>query len=101
MSRSCIECVHNNPNDPSDLAYACLNCSWPTFAGEPTNFKPKSQTNADRIRAMTDEELARTLAIGCDETRECPTICAPIYPYDEVVESCEKCWLEWLREEGE
>ena len=58
-------------------------------------------TNADRIRSMTDEELARVLAIGCHETRECPTICDPIYPYDEVVESCEKCWLEWLKDEGE
>lgn len=56
-------------------------------------------TNADRIRAISDEELAIILAEGCHNTRECPTICAPIYPFDEVVESCAKCWLEWLKQE--
>lgn len=71
----------------------CCNCN------EGSEFKPK--TNADHIRSMTDEELARMLAIGCHETRECPTIWNPIYPYDEVVESCEKCWFEWLKEESE
>ena len=63
------------------------------------NCKDRKPTNADRIRSMSDEELARMLASGCHETRECPTIFDPIYPYDEVVESCEKCWLNWLNEE--
>lgn len=57
------------------------------------------KTNADRIRSMSDEELARILAEGCHHTRECPTICSPIYPFEEVVESCEKCWLGWLKQE--
>ena len=30
--------------------------------GKPSNYKPKPQTNADRIRAMSDEELARFMA---------------------------------------
>lgn len=59
----------------------------------------KPFTHADRIRAMSDKELAIILAEGCHNTRECPTICAPIYPFDEVVESCAKCWLEWLKQE--
>ena len=67
---------------------------------EPITRIPPSFTNADRIRSLSDEELARMLAIGCHETRECPTICDPIHPYDEVVESCEKCWLNWLKEEA-
>lgn len=46
-------------------------------------------TNADRIRAMTDEELAEFLSeYGCvDCTKEC----------EEV--HCDACWLEWLKEE--
>lgn len=58
-------------------------------------------TNADKIKAMSDEKLAEILAEGCHNTRECPTICDPIYPFDEIVESCEKCWLEWLKQEVE
>ena len=55
MSRSCKECAHHNPDFIDEV---CLHCSWPEFAGEPSNFKPKPITNADRIRSMTDEELA-------------------------------------------
>ena len=49
------------------------------------NAKQQKQTNADRIRAMTDEELARQLAFLED------------FNYDEprVLE-----WLDWLRQEA-
>ena len=95
MSRSCIECVHNNPNDPSDLAYACLNCRWPMFAGEPTNFKPRTITNADRIRSMTDEELAEFI---CHNVSNGTVNCA----FCAAAEFCRmghNGWLDWLREE--
>lgn len=54
--------------------------------------KPKStpQTNADRIRAMSDEELAEILA--------CP------YQNDGLcfkAENCEKCIIDWLRQPEE
>jgi hypothetical protein len=47
----------------------------------------KPQTNADRIRAMSDEELAvffhkRPL---CPKPKQCE--------YD-----CSRCWLEWLKQ---
>lgn len=50
-------------------------------------------TNADHIRAMTDEELAKWLSkMGC------------LYPdrYD-CKSSCKEglCWLSWLRQEAE
>lgn len=48
-------------------------------------------TNADKIRAMTDEELAKILGNKCicPPTRECV--------------NCFDCWLEWLQQpvEGE
>ena len=58
--------------------------------------KPKPQTNADRIRAMSDEELANTLpCIVQDE------ICKPICDVDNwEPESCCECWLDWLRREA-
>ena len=49
-------------------------------------------TNADKIRAMTDEELAELFAkchIGCPVM---PTNCA---------DSCRACWLKWLMKEAE
>lgn len=50
-------------------------------------------TNADRIRAMSDEELAKFLAESATDK------CAPghydCYPWDH----CGECWLDWLREE--
>lgn len=52
-------------------------------------------TNADKIRAMTDEELAELFGsrvciydIGGETNGEC------LYPYN-----CEKCWLNWLEQE--
>ena len=52
-------------------------------------------TNADRIRAMSDEELAREYALtGC-----------PRIPDDDVCDSfcdkhtcCYNCWLDWLKQ---
>lgn len=48
------------------------------------------QTNADRIRAMSDEELARTFA----QTGNCP----PSPEYGHNCERCSKCWLDYLRQ---
>lgn len=47
-------------------------------------------TNADRIRAMSDEELARTFA----QTGDCP----PSPEYGHNCERCSKCWLDYLRQ---
>lgn len=52
----------------------------------------KVTTNADRIRHMSDEELADTLFNSCLEVMhidECP--------YVDNVGMCKKCILEWLQ----
>ena len=54
------------------------------------------QTNADRIRAMSDKELADTLFNSCLEVMhidECP--------YADNVGMCKKCISEWLQSEAE
>lgn len=59
--------------------------------------QPKVETNADRIRAMSDEELAKYLSIPCDCTvdperdgfRECGN------------DLCVKYLLEWLQQPAE
>lgn len=49
-------------------------------------------TFADKIRAMTDEELAMLLNPTCPPTK-CPKL-----PYDEA-HDCLKCWLDWMKKE--
>lgn len=62
-------------------------CQAVTYCPQAT--PPKS--NADKIRAMTDEELAEFLA----EYR-----CAHKAPHCREA-NCEKCWLDWLKQEVE
>ena len=52
---------------------------------------PKPQTNADRIRAMTDEELARWIATTADDN--CPDTAHERYCDNR----CGECWLDWLK----
>lgn len=49
-------------------------------------------TNADKIRAMSDEELAMLLQPTCP-SRVCPS--------DSVYKDCYKCWIDWLKQEVE
>ena len=58
----------------------------------------KTITNADRIRAMSDEELVEAFIDGCDG-RECPGLnyeCV-LYPLDESLKQCRRCWLKYLQ----
>lgn len=48
----------------------------------------KPKTNADRIRSMTDEELAEYLS----EVHYCPT-----FSICDAKKNCYDCWSEWLR----
>ena len=65
--------------------------NYPPYLDYP---KPhKAQTNADRIRAMTDEELARFF-IG-----DSPNYCHTGLCLDG--ETCIGCFLEWLQQPAE
>lgn len=65
--------------------------------------KRKPITNADRIRSMTDEELAEfavSTGQGCSPGKDFVKCC-----FDDkdlpVEADCRKCWLDWLKEEAE
>lgn len=72
----------------------CPVCGKPSTIGKPL-------TNADRIRAMTDKELAEFLA----ELRIAPSCtgkCHKDYEiYGKLRTFCHDCWLDWLKTEGE
>ena len=89
------------------MKYQCLACkaadncelSWKDPTEEYMNcteFKAPPRTNADRIRNMTDEEIADFLCdIGeCD--RRCPAKIGDCIFSDST---CRIAWLEWLKEE--
>lgn len=89
---------------------AIINCDTCRYSSVPTKEEPcwscaiiggikfnwEAMTNADRIRSMTDEELAKMLPTksmwNCPpdiKTRGgCPGECVP-------------CWLNWLKQEEE
>lgn len=54
----------------------------------------KPQTNADRIRSMSDEELASFID---SETNNC----APHGDCKKVYDDCKACWLYWLQQPAE
>ena len=52
--------------------------------------RSKKQTNADRIRNMTDEELAEFLV----------TVNCAYCKHENTEKDCEDCFLEWLQAEA-
>lgn len=54
-------------------------------------YRTEPITNADRIRAMSDEELA----VFFDERPLCPE------PKEHCPCNCAKCWIEWLKQPAE
>lgn len=51
-----------------------------------------TQTNADRIRAMSDEELTEWLAYMNYSS------CCPNNGAHDCRPTCRECWLDWLQE---
>ena len=49
----------------------------------------RHMTNADRIRAMSDEELAKIIEheLACPVTGDC----------EKMSRDCKACWLDWLQ----
>ena len=73
-------------------------CIFPAIC-ESTTLVVKPKTNADRIRSMTDEELAEWIAEkAANHGGGC---CAPgCYDCSIHPEGCVGPWLDWLRQEA-
>ena len=65
-------------------------CPLTNMAKPITEYK---MTNADRIRAMSDEELAKIIEheLGCPVTGDC----------EKMSKDCKACWLDWLQQQAE
>ena len=91
--------------DICDGCYAKNFCDMALFGGHNPRitacpkFKKGKQTNADKIRAMTDEEIAKLFAYGLD----CPTDVQFLSncPFHDDATVCQNCWLDWLQKEAD
>ena len=83
------ECKHRKPNGVCvkevEVVYRGYCVDGPCDCFEP-------QTNADRIRAMSDEELAKWHKQIIEGY--CPV------PTSECRSECKGCWLDWLKQEA-
>ena len=61
---------------------------YPPYLDYPKPYKPI--TNADRIRSMSDEQLANFVHEGCTYIEE-----------ECTMKGCVKCILEWLQQPAE
>ena len=99
--KSCRNCRHfvwGHPN--SQLKDVCIDCFYKQD-GTPSNWEPMKKTRADRIRAMSDEELAAALYHFCD-VPFCRNLmeCKEMLDQDIDIpdEKCIGCALRWLQE---
>lgn len=91
---SCKSCKKKDKREYADDCFACDNGDqWEAKRHRSPN-KPK--TNADRIRAMTDEELAEVL-----DGSICPQGYNQLGECEASKEICHTCWLDWLKQECE
>ena len=108
MRKICKECANY---DHKNLKHSkvCLNCVTEHYKdgteSDPSNWRALPQTNADRIRAMSDEELAKHLVdIGwdchlCAEHRRLDN--EPFLRGEKCNEKCVENCLEWLKQPAE
>ena len=98
----CTNCVNEYAWRPTDNPFPkeCKECE--VVNGKPSNFKPKNKTNADRLRAMTDEELAKE-CVRQFPMYIWPTEVRTIY-FDfenHNKNNAVNAWLEWLKQPAE
>ena len=95
---NCANYVWGDKKTP--LPNDCITCTTTHVPnGEhqtPSHWKAKPQTNADRIRAMSDEELANWIdwlfgrCVWCDTDKIGTNDCSNI--------ACTDCILKWLKQ---
>lgn len=94
MDEHCKNCKHEIE---SAYEFPCADCVF--NGGDEDMSEQKIITNADRIRSMTDEELAEFLSknTNCD----CCNIQCPNKFGCSAGGSCSGRWEEWLQKDSE
>lgn len=87
----CDDCMKNPVHTDKKCCFNCArsgtDCEvWHNCGEDCPGWKSKVVTNADKIRAMTDEELAYWIMCPYDS------------PYCTGTDQCIECTLEWLKQ---
>jgi hypothetical protein len=90
-----------------DNGWCNVACRYCTLTQE-SDCEHNKQTNADRIRAASDEELAQKL-LQFNTLEESVPFCRNLAECDELLdtedgipeEKCKQCLLNWLRQPAE
>lgn len=111
MRKHCGNCA-NYKNETNQFSEECGKCVSARLENgemtDPSHWREKPQTNADRIRAMSDEELAQEL-LQFNTLAESVPFCRNLAECDELLdtedgipeEKCKHCLLNWLRQPAE
>lgn len=89
MDRNCSNCKYESAPPNSGI---CLECS--EIPATCALWEPQPKTNGDRVRAKTDEELAKLIVSDW-----CEIVCDSSAPWCDG--DCEVKVLEWLKQECE
>ena len=94
MGKRCGNCANSTwlkGND--DVPEVCLECKY--VHAEPSNWKEKTMTNADRIRAMSDEELAHWI---CKKMMSCSSNVCPGADLCQSGDGLANGLVKWLKQ---
>ena len=97
MKRCCSNCgwLEVNPSGAMFCGYSDER-TWENESCLAWKDKDEPLTNADRIRSMSDEELAKWLWF---ETGRCPPFDSCPQQHRETPCVVKDCWLDWLKQE--
>lgn len=91
--KRCANCANGRwTSSEAQVPEICIKCNF-NAQGDPSAWEPIVVTNADRIRAMSDEEL---IAFFVLEDK-----CPPERYSSKKCDSCKDCWINWLKEPAE
>ena len=97
MERTCENCKYSCVDSAIAATFCMGQKNMPRVRPFDTckDWRSMYKTNADKIRAMTDEELVDGFLFG---------ISARVCPSEEMMrkcdrKSCRECWLDWLKQE--
>ena len=103
MEQKCANCGNGKWRDGvTAITSTCTECRYVDKEGrpQPSNWKPKVQTNADRIRAMSDEELADFLSGKFSEVC-CSEHSLSVIQLEALKHNLFCIFMKWLKQPAE
>ena len=99
MEKTCRSCKYSCANTAINAVFCMRQKNMPRVMPCETckDWKSKKQTNADKIRQMSDEELAELISAACPPYYK-DSRCVRFY---QKGTGCKGCWLDWLKQEVE